>query len=347
MNTIMIVTEANEKVATGHFMECVVCVRECVEAGYTLSFWLNDDMKKELKEKTPCPYQEYHQSIEKDNEEFFSVIKKIEPKVILFNLREISEEFLKKINGEKPDDTKVICIDEYGHRELAADIIINPMIDEYYWEYGESKAKLYCGAEYLVLSEELEEYHKKKKEIAKEIKKIVITMGGVDPQNYTEDLVEIIPFYFPESSVDIVLGGGYQNQDKIIDIIKRKKNDNIKVKKNITNLLELIYKADMVCCAGGNTLHETACIGTPAIVWPSMPHERRTAECFERQGFAKVVHTEENWKKEIREILEEMKNEKERISRSKRGKEIADGLGRKRVMKIVERILQEKLSSSV
>ncbi len=48
-------------------------------------------------------------------------------------------------------------------------------------------------------------------------------MGGVDPQNYTEDLVEIIPFYFPESSVDIVLGGGYQNQDKIIDIIKRKK----------------------------------------------------------------------------------------------------------------------------
>ena len=43
----------------------------------------------------------------------------------------------------------------------------------------------------------------------------------------------------------------------------------------------------MVCCAGGNTLHETACIGTPAIVWPSMPHERRTAECFERQGFCK------------------------------------------------------------
>ncbi len=65
------------------------------------------------------------------------------------------------------------------------------------------------------------------------------------------------------------------------------------------------------------------------------------------KDFAKVVHTEENWKKEIREILEEMKNEKERISRSKRGKEIADGLGRKRVMKIVERILQEKLSSSV
>ena len=76
MNTIMIVTEANEKVATGHFMECVVCVRECVEAGYTLSFWLNDDMKKELKEKTPCPYQEYHQSIEKIMKNFFSVIKR-------------------------------------------------------------------------------------------------------------------------------------------------------------------------------------------------------------------------------------------------------------------------------
>ena len=40
----------------------------------------------------------------------------------------------------------IICIDEFGHRNLQADIIVNPMIDSYYWNYGESDARLFCGA---------------------------------------------------------------------------------------------------------------------------------------------------------------------------------------------------------
>ncbi len=54
-------------------MECVVCVRECVEAGYTLSFWLNDDMKKGIKGKNTLPISRISSINRKDNEEFFLV----------------------------------------------------------------------------------------------------------------------------------------------------------------------------------------------------------------------------------------------------------------------------------
>ena len=333
---ITIVTEANEKVATGHLIECVECAKECIRAGYEVSFWINDDMEACLKEKIPCTYQEYHLSIEEDDKVFLKELQKIEPMAILFNLREIDGAFLEKINHNKPENTKTICIDEFGHRALIADVIINPMIDEFYWDYKESSAALYCGAEYLVLPEELEELHNREKIISEKIKKIVITMGGVDPKNYTAELAEIIPCIFPDADVCIVLGGGNRHQEEIEKAVSEK--DKVSVKKNISDLPELIYEADIICCAGGNTLHEAACIGTPAVVLPSMPHEKRTAEYFEKQGYAMVADIDGDWKSNIAGLLRQISQEEERRKRSRRGKAITDGLGGKRVVEIIRGI---------
>lgn len=333
---IVIVTEANEKVATGHLIECVECAKECARAGYKIVFWINDDMELCLKEKIPCTYQEYHLCVEDDDKVFLKELQEIEPMAILFNLREISGTFLEKINHCKPKDTKIICIDEFGHRALMADIIINPMIDEFYWDYKESRAALYCGAEYLILPEKLEELHKREKIISKKIKKIVITMGGVDPKNYTKELADIIPYYFPDADVCIVIGGGNSHQEEIERTVSGK--EKISVRKNISDLPEVIYQADIICCAGGNTLHEAACIGTPAVVLPSMPHEKRTAEYFEKQGYAVVIDVDGDWKDNISELLGQVSKVEERRRRSRRGKEIADGLGRKRIVEIIEAV---------
>ena len=76
-------------------------------------------------------------------------------------MRKIENNFLKEVMYSLPRDIKVVCIDELGHRELMADIIINPMINSYYWNYGNSRAQLFCGAEYLILPQIVSKIHLK------------------------------------------------------------------------------------------------------------------------------------------------------------------------------------------
>ncbi len=335
MNTIVIVTEANANVATGHLMECIACAEELAKNGYEVSFWINDDMENGLKKRIPCRFREYHKSIESDYEVLTEEICRISPGELLFNLREISEKFLEICKAKIPDRTTVICIDEFGHRNLQADIIINPMIDSYYWNYGESKARLFCGAQYLVLPEQLSVLHKRKKKINSRIEKIVITLGGVDPQNYTLNLSRLVSETFPEAEIEIIIGGGNRNREAIA------RNaiyyQNINIRENVSNLPDLLYEADMVICAGGNTLHEAACIGTPAIVLPSMPHEERTVKCFEEGGFCFVVDVHTKWEEEIPVLFSKILSPEIRRKMSKSGKKICDGLGRKRIIDIIQK----------
>ena len=336
MNTIVIVTEANEFVATGHLMECIVCANTLKEAGYEIAFWINNDADQNLKKRIPYQFQEYLKSIENDYNRLVESVLKIKPKAIIFNLREITEGFLKDIRAGIRKDTRIVCIDEFGHRNLPVDIIINPMIAPYYWEYGDSKACRFCGAEYLVLPEKLEELHQKEKIINQDIGKIVVSMGGVDPKKYTLDLVEIMPQMFPDATIEIIIGGGNRNGKEIKEKVIKYKH--VVIKENISNLPDLIYEADLIICAGGNTLHESACIGTPAIVLPSMPHEERTAASFEEKGFGMVADIKGDWRKEILHLCNDMKSYELRCSMCMKGKEISDGRGRRRIVEIINRI---------
>lgn len=343
MNTIFIVTEANATVATGHLMECIVCAKELIESGYKISFWINDDMDKGLKERIPCKFQEYNRSIEYDYEVLLKQIYKLHPTALLLNLRQISEKFLEICQEKISKETTILCIDEFGHRNLQADIIINPMIDSYYWDYGESKAQLFCGAEYLILPKELTQYHEKKKVIHTDIQTVLITMGGVDPQNYTSRLIKEIGNYFHDIVINVVVGGGNQHYDEIavqVDRFNGTCRNKINIVRNVANpkLLKMMYQADFMVCAGGNTLHEAACIGTPAIMLPSMPHEVRNIELFVNKGFGLMVKNTNDIHGEIGNHFEKIVSAQARNRMSIMGKQISDGMGRKRVVEIIREI---------
>ena len=195
---------------------------------------------------------------------------------------------------------------------------------------------MFCGAGYLFLDRGINRLHQTKKTIRENIGSILITMGGVDPKNYTSFLMKEIPACFSDAKIDIVLGGGNQNCE---DIYRKAENSaRITVYKNITDMLERIHFADLIICAGGNTLHEAACIGTPAIVFPSMPHEIRTARCFEDSGFGHVMDIENISRDSLWEACESMMDYSVRKRMSDRGKELSDGLGVERIMDIIRKI---------
>lgn len=335
MKRIAVVTEADEKMASGHLMESIVCAQVFSRAGYDVVFYINKDAPEPLKERILFPFIEYEELMG-ETSDFCEKCRFWHCDCYLFNLREIDNVFLLKFKREI-EDCVVICVDEWGHRKLDCDVIVNPMIDPYYWEYLDSTAQKYYGEKYLVLFPELADYHKRKKRINISIQKLLITMGGVDPHGYSLELAKWLPEHYLDCQIDFVLGGGFQKANEIKSVLGSYVHVN--VYQNISFLYRLLYEADLVLCAGGNTLHEAAAIGTPALIFPSAVHENRNAEMFIKNGFGRKVDCEKVEKQEVLYLLSTLNDAAVRKEMSVAGKRMIDGAGAGRMLNIVESML--------
>lgn len=339
MKRILIITEANDKVASGHLMECIEIFNTLSQAEYDVSFMINDDMPIALQSKIGFPYSTYSSDLFYGKGIIIDTLLKNKIDIVIINFRNIEDELLLFIR--KHYLGKIICIDELGHRHLSADIIINPMIDTYYHKYDNLDAKLYVGAKYLVLPHTIAEYHKRKKNIKEKITNITVSMGGVDPFGTTLKLAEWLPKILPNVNINLVLGGGFKFEIDLLKIIDD--NDKIRIHKNIDYIYDLFYDTDVVFCAGGNTLHELACIGTPTIIIPSMLHEVRNARAFEEYGFGLPLPITNNVSlSDVDSAVKEIQELNLRRNFCEKGKEIVTGNGCYELLKITDDIVCNK-----
>ena len=328
---ILMVTEANERVASGHLMECLVCREYLKRMDTEADLMVNGDMPAALKERIEGEYFSYQKDIQKEIAFLINFINAKQYSKVLLNLRKVENEFLRSIRAGS--EIQIICIDEFGNRRLDADIIINPMIDERYWKY-DTNAKLFCGAEYLVLSMELQGFREKTKDISKDIKRVTVSMGGVDVGNTTLRLAEWLPLLDDELEINLVLGGAYQEEKQIGKVAEH--NKSIKIFHNISYLNSLFFESDLAFCAGGNTLHELAVMGVPTIVVPSMPHEVRNGKAFECAGFSVCGSMAEEFSyQELAELFDRIKEQAVRENMRDAGKKMADGKGYERIYRIL------------
>ncbi len=336
----LIITEANQKVATGHFMEVCELAREFIKRGHEIRVLVNRDCPADLFKRLPCAYSVYDESLSKVICKIIEIIQNECPDVIITNLREIHNEDIQRIKSviHKP----LICIDEFGNRKMECDAIINPMVDSAFWKYPDSPGKLYAGHQYLVLPETIREYHDKDKRIEKTIKRICVSMGGVDPLGTTVKIVKWLPRLFESVNADVILGAGFTYQEEIEEAIQiLPQTISVHVQKNIRNIYEFFFEADLAFSAGGNTLHELACIGIPTIVIPTMIHEKRNGDCFEKMGTAKSLSLSESITiEEVESTIEEMTFEKRR-DMSRCGKDSADGKGALNTLSACMEIVKE------
>lgn len=338
----LIITEANQKVATGHFMEVCELSKELVDKGHEVKILINHDCPLELLNRFPNEYLFYNTSISKDLSKVSRFVEEIQPSEVITNLREVQNADILKL--KEITDVPVICIDEFGHRTLDADVIINPMVDSSFWEYPGSSGKLYSGHQYLALPRCIKAYHDRDKTIKKDIAKVCVSMGGVDPYGTTVKIVEWLPQLFNVVEVDVILGAGFRFDDELEEATRKlPQTIRINIQKNVKNIYDYFFDADIAFCAGGNTLHELACIGTPTLVIPSMPHEINNGKEFEKMGAVKCLkQSDKVCVKEIKSALEKM-TDKKRIEMSRCGKTKVDGKGLENTSDICIRLVDKNV----
>jgi len=322
MKKYIIVTEANYDVASGHLYECIALSKKMNTLKLPVILAVNKSMpSKWLGLLDDINYIFYDNVLEIAEQLYHTKNARNDEFYIITNLRDVNNRVVKDLRWN--EHTTVVCLDEWGNKNIECDIVINNMASDSFWKYS-GALQCYCGAKYLILSEKLKDYATKNKVIRRNIDNVVISMGGVDKFNHTKDVLSVIGDNNDIKRIDVVLGGGYRYEDTLTTLCA--KDSRVYLHRNIDYIYDLFYEADVAFSAGGNTMYELAAIGTPSIILPTMEHEEKNAIAFLDHGVFDVV-------KDVNSIT--LPDYYQRKKSSFQGKEYIDGCGIENVMDII------------
>ncbi len=260
---ILFVVTGNSTVGLGHVYNTLLIANDILN--HKISFLVAQDSQLAYEKIASNNYPVFLQT----RENILDDIQALRPDVVINDVLDTTEEYVAKL---KDLQYKVINIEDLGEGAKKADLVINAIYPEKSVLEGH-----YFGPNYFVLRDEF--IYSDQKIVKKEVKNILITFGGVDPNNYTRKVLNAIYQFCQANNITIrvIAGFGY---DKYQTLEKFK---NVKIKKNVTNISDYMLDADLIFTSAGRTVFEIASIGTPAIVLAQ--NERETTHFFASSKF--------------------------------------------------------------
>ncbi len=264
------------------------------------------------------------------SEDICDDIVKLKPDCVINDRLDTFEDYIIKLKTEK---ISVINFEDLGQGSFHADLVINAI-------YPESKEieNHYYGPNYFLLRDEF--LMTAPIQIAENVKTVVISFGGIDPNNYTKKVLESIYDFCTKNHIKIivVLGPGY----KAIDTLST--YNEISLYKNVSYISEIMNQADIIFTSAGRTIYEVASLGIPCIVLAQNEREMTHFFASEDNGFC---HLGLGYNVNSTIIMDKFKQLvygfeiRQKMSRALARTDLRTG--RKRVIELINKILERKL----
>jgi len=232
----------------------------------------------------------------------------------------------------------LLFIDDYGHADYyAADIVLNQNIhaDENLYLNRASYTTLLLGARYVLLRREFLRWQGYKREIPEIARKMLVTMGGSDPQNVTLKVLLAL------KNIDIdgfealcVIGGSNPHYGALKDFVESA-NLPVRIERDVKDMSQLMAWADVAITAGGTTCWELAFMGVPFVGLSRAKQEAILLQETTRIGMSLNMGEYQNLEPcDIREVLMRLiKDKRQRSTMISIGCLNIDGLGFQRLIK--------------
>lgn len=188
----------------------------------------------------------------------------------------------------KDTGLSLLFIDDYSHAEhYYADLVLNQNVyaHEKLYQNRESYTKLLLGTRYALLRREFCQLPRGRKKIPSVAKRILVTLGGADPDNVTLKIIQALQEVEVSSGLEaiVVLGGSNPHSQQLKAVVE-KSEVSVELRRNAMNMPELMDWADVVVTAGGTTVWEVAFMGLPSLVVILAENQRLTAETLGGMG---------------------------------------------------------------
>jgi len=226
-------------------------------------------------------------------------------------------------------------VDSHYH----ADILLNQNINASNFKYACSKGtRQLLGSDYVMLRQEFLTQKITKKHVPQKARKILLTMGGSDPNNATLKSIKAINLLRdPELTIKIIIGPANPNLESLKNEISLSYSSCI-LFSDIKDMAAHMSWADMAISAGGSTCWELCYLGVPFLIMVLENNQEPIAHGLDKLGAALNV----GWESKIDEsrLAEKIcQLIDDPISRSKMThstNSIVDGLGSVRIINAMQ-----------
>ncbi len=121
-------------------------------------------------------------------------------------------------------------------------------------------------------------------------RKILVTMGGSDPDNLTAKVIEAIQnLSDPSLEATILVGGSNPHPRSMEELIRGHGSFPIRLVIDARNVSEWMAWADVAIAGAGTTFWEMCFLGLPGLLLVLAPNQEKIAETAEKMRIAWVL----------------------------------------------------------
>lgn len=243
----------------------------------------------------------------------------------------------------------LLVIDDMAHLEhYYADIVLNQNLHAEQLNYPcEFYTQLLLGTQYVLLRREFLQWQDWKREIPEVARKVLVTLGGSDPDNVTLKVIRVInKLKLRDLEAKVVIGPSNPHMTSLTEAVHHSPFT-IHLLPSVEDMPELMTWADVAISGGGSTCWEMAFLGLPNVVLELAENQRGIAEGLDSRGVALNV----GWYAEISklDLAQTLKtlmfNPARRKTMSEEGQKLVHGTGTDKIVSVMHKATQSALLS--
>jgi len=229
----------------------------------------------------------------------------------------------------------LLVIDDMAHLEhYYANIVLNQNLHAEQLNYScEPYTQLLLGTRYVLLRREFLKWQGWRREIAERARKVLVTLGGADPDNVTLKIIMAMnKLTLKDLEVKVVIGPTNAHMASLKEAVHHSPFT-IHLLPSVENMPDLMAWADVAVSAGGSTCWEMGFMGLPNVVLVLAENQQDIAAGLGTAGVAFNLgwYTEASIAQVANTLVDLLRDGGSRRQMSQRGRELVDGLGVERV----------------
>ncbi len=178
----------------------------------------------------------------------------------------------------RPFAKKILVLDDLANRNHDCDVLVDQTFQRTALMYKylvPQSCRLLIGCSYALIRHEFTRLRKKsleKREKTHEVQRILVSMGGSDPKNYTQKAIILLKKTGFKGKVDIVTGFSPTRNHLLEQELKDFKGSH-EIHVN-PPMAELMYASDLSIGAAGSSVWERCCLGLPSLMYVTANNQK-------------------------------------------------------------------------
>ena len=352
VNPLLIRTDASVQIGTGHLMRCLALAQAWQDAGGRAVFLMATKAPALESRLQSEDMEVVHLSVQPgsidDAIQTSYYAHQVGADRIVVDGYHFGTDYQRILKNQK---CQLLLIDDLGSFEYYyADLILNQNVyaHEELYRNREPYTQLLLGTRYALIRREFLKWRDWKREIPEVARKVLVTMGGSDPDNVTLKVIQALQQVDIDGlEVIVVVGGSNPHYEELRSAVQDSCFP-IRLESNVTDMPALMAWADVAISAGGSTCWEIAFMGLPSLVLVLSENQQRIATGLDEAGIALNVGwcTEASIAQVTKTLVVLLEDRGLRWRMGQQGKELMDGLGSGRTMKFLQTLSYSTLESN-